>query len=74
MAHAGTIDIQDFINAHPFSRFQRNILIFRFPVLLSMQFFKQSIFLMAAVPALVRALGWHRRRRAVQAVGAIHIA
>ena len=48
-------------------------------MLLSMQFSNQSIFLMAAAPALVSAaaicaLGWHRRHRAIQPIGVIHTA
>jgi AAHS family 4-hydroxybenzoate transporter-like MFS transporter len=48
-------------------------------VLLSMHFSNQSIFQMVAVPALVSAaavcaLGWHRRRRAIAPIRAIHTA
>jgi hypothetical protein len=130
MAHAGTTDIQHFIDTHRFSRFQRNIdpllpggagrrvcvsgsqvgahaLAAAFyptgnratgvswasavgrsgsvpgsmagGLLLTMQFTNQSIFQMVAVPALisaaaVSALGWHRRRRIIPSVGAIHTA
>ncbi len=55
MAHAGTIDIQDFINTHPFSRFQRRVLILCFLVVLVDGFDTASIgFIAPAIKA-----EWH---------------
>ncbi|MDB5933217.1 MAG: aromatic acid/H+ symport family transporter [Massilia sp.] len=55
MPNAGTIDIQDFINTHPFSRFQRSVLILCFLVVLVDGFDTASIgFIAPAIKA-----EWH---------------
>jgi hypothetical protein len=74
VASAGTIDIQDVIDAPPFSRFQRSV----YPTA------NRAVggsWARAVGGSWARAVGgsgsvfgWHRRRRTIAPVGAIHTA
>lgn len=66
MASAGTIDIQDFIDAPPFPRFQRSV----YPT------DNRAVggSWARAVGGSGSVFGWHRRRRTIAPVGAIHTA